>query len=526
MNLEQLRRKRAELLAQAETRRVNGAFPDDQARASFDQDMAQVRDLDTQIAAAERAAVTPPAVVPTPAAAGNTEAVEAARTQERARVDGIMGVIRAANLGDAADALQTSLIRGGQSLDQARAAVLDTLATRTAATRTDGGGGGIVPGEDARDKQRRGMIAALVGRTNGLGALLTRAATLAGEQAPTLDPGEFRGMSLVDMARECLESAGVKVRGMDRSRLIGLAFTHTRDSGHSTSDFAVLLENLMHKALQAEYALADDTHSKWVGVGTVSDFRAHNRYRFGLFGSLDSLSEKGEFKYKAISDAEKATIALATKGNIIGISRQMVINDDMEAFTRLPRMLGRAGKLSEEVDAYALLLQNSGLGPTQADGQPLFHANRSNVGTGAAFAVDAIDSDRQVLASQKDPNGNEYLNIRPAVILVPLSLGGKARITNNAQYDVDASNKFQVPNKVAGLFRDVVDTPRLTGTRRYMFGDPGQYPVFEKVYLDGQSNPVIETKDGWHQDGTELRIRHDYAIGAIDFRGAVTNAGA
>jgi phage major head subunit gpT-like protein len=68
---------------------------------------------------------------------------------------------------------------------------------------------------------------------------------------------------------------------------------------------------------------------------------------------LDSLTEDGEFKNKALSDAEKATITVATKGNIINISRQMIVNDDMGAFTRLPMMMGRAAALSVEVDVYA-----------------------------------------------------------------------------------------------------------------------------------------------------------------------------
>jgi hypothetical protein len=41
----------------------------------------------------------------------------------------------------------------------------------------------------------------------------------------SFDGGEYRG-NPVDLARECLERAGVKTRGMDRMKMIGLAFTH------------------------------------------------------------------------------------------------------------------------------------------------------------------------------------------------------------------------------------------------------------------------------------------------------------
>jgi predicted RecA/RadA family phage recombinase len=82
-----------------------------------------------------------------------------------------------------------------------------------------------------------------------------------------------------------------------------------------------------------------------------------------------------------------------------------------------------------------------------------------------------------------------------------------------------------VPNKVVGLFRDIVDTPRISGTRRYLFADPNVVPTIEVVFLEGQSEPVLESQDGWRVDGVEWKVRYDYGIGAIDWRGAVNERG-
>ncbi|MEI6358666.1 MAG: Clp protease ClpP, partial [Verrucomicrobiota bacterium] len=264
------------------------------------------------------------------------------------------------------------------------------------------------------------------------------------------------------------------------------------------------------------------------GVAAVERF-ATNRQRVTNYNdlkpALDALLENGEFKNKAISDAEKASITATTKGNIINVSRQMIVNDDMGAFTKLMAMLGRAAGLSVEVDVYALLALNSGLGPDQSDGQPLFHANRSNVGSGAAISVVSLDADRVVMAIQKDPWGNEYLDLRPAVLLVPVALGGTARVINTSTYDPDTASKLQRPNMVQGLFRDIVDTPRITSPRRYLFADPSVAPVLEVAFLEGQASPVLETQDGWRTDGAEMKVRFDYGVAAVDYRGAVTNAG-
>ncbi|HXG88773.1 MAG TPA: hypothetical protein VNJ02_10590, partial [Vicinamibacterales bacterium] len=292
-------------------------------------------------------------------------------------------------------------------------------------------------------------------------------------------------------------------------------------------DFATLLENVMHKMLQAAYGITPDTWSRFCAQGTVSDFRAHARYRMGTFGALDAVNESGEFKRKAITDASKETITAGTKGNIINVSRQMIVNDDMGAFASLLSKLGRAAKLSVEIDVYALLAQNGGLGPTMGDGVVLFNAAHNNISAGAALSAAAIDSDRVQMAQQKDKDSNDFIDLRPAILLVPVGLGGSARIINQSQYDPDtiANKPSMKPNAVVGLFSDVVDTPRLTGTRRYLFADKNVAPTIEVAFLEGQTEPVLETKDGWDVDGAEMKVRYDYAVGAVDFRGAVTNAG-
>lgn len=505
--------KRAQLIAEADRlRAADGTFKSDEDRAAFDAKTRELADVNEQIRKAEE--TEPPA---------SPEAGPQAAQAERQRVLEIQDICRKAGL---AEDRAATFIKDGTAVDAVRKAAFDELAKRTDHQLDPNGDKVRVEmGDDARDKFLRGASNWLLVK-GGAAEIVARAENPTAPTSVKLDPGEFRGFSLVDLAREALERAGVRTRGMSKMDLVGKALTHRATITQSTSDFATLLENVMHKILQASYATAPDTWSRWCNRSTVTDFRAHNRYRMGMFGALDAVSETGEFKNKAINDAEKATITAATKGNIINVSRQMIVNDDVGAFTRLLQMLGRAAGLSVEVDAYALLGQNSGLGPTQSDSQPLFHANRSNVGTGAAISVDAIDADRVVMASQKDPWGNEYLDLRPAVLLVPIGLGGSARVINDAQYDPDTANKLQRPNKVRGLFREVVDTPRLSGTRRYLFADPSVAPVFEVAFLEGQSAPVLESQDGWRVDGTEMKVRFDYGVAAVDYRGSVTNAGA
>jgi ATP-dependent Clp endopeptidase proteolytic subunit ClpP len=367
---------------------------------------------------------------------------------------------------------------------------------------------------DERDK----IVAA------GSQALLARAGSVGrdGKRITMEGSNPYRGSTLLDMAKACLVRANVRTDGMDKMQIVAAAFTQ------STSDFPILLENTMHKALQAGYAITPDTWSRWCKTGSVSDFRAHNRYRVSSLGNMPTVPEGAEFPYTAMPDGEKSSISVTTKGFIVAVTRQLVINDDLDALTGIPTAMGRAAKRTVEAAAYTSLALNSGLGPLLADGNPLFHnrgAGKNNITTGAAYSVVAIDADRVAMASMLDVGGNDFLDLRPAVALVPIGLGSTARIINADAFDPDATNKLQRTNISRGTFRDIVDTPRITGTRRYIFADPNEAPAMEMAFLDGNSEPFLEGEQGFDVDGSRWKVRLDFGTAGIDYRGAITNAG-
>ncbi len=447
-------------------------------------------------------------------------AARAATLAERKRVDQIQSAARKLGL---PEAFAADHVRRGTPIADFRGFAIDAMAAAQEQARPTVHAS-IPAGGDARDKRILGMTNALLCRTGKLD-MFRRAAEKRGDKAD-FDAGEYRSMSLLDIAKEVLEGSGVRTRGKDKNQIFGLALTQRSEGGfHAVGDFAVVLENTMHKTLLASYAITADTWERFCAVGTVSDFREHKRYRMGSFGRLDRVTENAEFQNKEIPDGEKESIVAETFGNIIGISRQALINDDMGALTSQAQKFGRAAKLSVEADVYDLLALNAGLGPTMGDGATLFHADHGNIGTSSTLSVAGLDADRVLMGTQMDPNGEEFLEIRPDVLLVPLGLGGQAKALNQAQYDITAGAVPQSPNIVGGLFRDIVDTARITGTRRYMFANPADVPTIEVAFLDGQREPFLEMKEGFRVDGISWKVRLDYGVDAIDWRGAVTNDG-
>ena len=130
------------------------------------------------------------------------------------------------------------------------------------------------------------------------------------------------------------------------------------------------------------------------------------------------------------------------------------------------------------------------------------------------------------MAAQMDVSGNDFLALTPAVWLGPTGIEGAAKVVNNSTYDPDANNKLQRANIAAGLVQTIVGTPRLSGTPWFMFADPAQAPVLEVAFLDGIDTPYLELENGFTVDGARWKVRLDFAVGGLDFRGAVRSTGA
>jgi ATP-dependent protease ClpP protease subunit len=454
----------------------------------------------------------PQAQVTTAATANNTPATKTADEiraealqQDQARRNAITAEFKPFAAHEGMAAIEAACLNDTNcTVDAANKKILAQLAVGATPIQ----GRNVVTIEDGRDK----IHAAI---TN---SILARAA-VGGVKAEAGNP--YRGMKLLDLAKDSLARAHIDTRGMDQLKIVANAFTQ------GTSDFPILLENVMHKALQTAYAAAPDTWSRFCKIGSVGDFRAHSRYRVGSIASLDELNELGEFTNKTIPDGEKGSLTATTKGNIINLSRQAIINDDLGAFVGLAATFGRAGKRTIERDVYALFALNSGAGPTMEDGIALFHASHGNIsGSAGAPSVTTIEADRVLMASQLDVGGNDYLDLRPTIWLGPIGLGGQARVANDSQFDPDANNKLQRANIVRGLFADVVDTPRLSSTPWYLLADPNDAPVFEVAFLDGNQEPYMEMENGFDVDGARWKVRLDFAVGATDYRGITKNAGA
>ncbi|RYF54923.1 MAG: Clp protease ClpP, partial [Comamonadaceae bacterium] len=229
-------------------------------------------------------------------------------------------------------------------------------------------------------------------------------------------------------------------------------------------------------------------------------------------------------EYKYITVGERgAPVMLATYGELFSITRQAIINDDLDAFTRVPRMMGRAAIRTIGDLVYAILTAN----PNMQDGVPLFHASHGNLLPGAALSTASVDAMRSAMALQKQ--GAAVLNMRMKHLLVPVALQGTANVVRDSEFEVGASSKNNTtPNSVRGTF-DVISDARLdaaSSTAWYGAGGAQMHDTVEVNYLDGNDQPYLEQRQGWNVDGTEFKVRIDAGVSALDWKALGKNPGA
>ena len=371
-------------------------------------------------------------------------------------------------------------------------------------------------GTDERDRYREA----------GTNAILARAGLLTGnDREIALRGNPLANASLLAMAEQCMMRAGHSTRGMDRDTLASRVLAQ-----QTTSDFVILLENALHKVIIGAYNAQPFTWQRFCKIGTLSDYRPHPRYSLSSFSDLSEVNEAGEYTNGTLGDGAKESITGKRKGRILALTPEVLVNDDLGFLVDLAATLGRAAGRTIEKDVYAMFALNSGAGPTMADGNPLFYASRAsgtNIdSTSAAPTVTSMDASAQILRNQKDIGGNDYLDLQPAIWLGPVTKAGAARVVVNSEYDPDATSKLQRFNIARGIVRDVVESPRLSGNRWYLFAEPSVAPVFEVAFLNGVRDPQIAQEENFRTEGVSWRVTHKYATGAVGTIGAVTNAGA
>lgn len=344
-------------------------------------------------------------------------------------------------------------------------------------------------------------------------SLLIRAGVRVSNPSPMVR--DVERLNITAMAENILSMNGKRTHGFGRADIIKAAM--------GTSDFPALLANTAGKALQQGYENEPTTHQIWTGEKEVADFKEQSFAALSEAPGLLEVAELGEYIHGIFGEGVEK-FSIKTFGRVLQISRQALINDDLQAFTAMPAAFGSSARRKEADIVYAKLTG----APVMADGDTLFHANHGNLASvGAALSLSSLGEARAAMRRQKGIAGTSHIDPQPRFLIVPVALESTAEAMLNSLVLYGATNDTNNLQWIRNL--TLVADPRLddvSETAWYLAASPNQIDTIVRAYLAGQARPYYEENLEFLVDAMSIKSRLDFGCGVIDFRGLYKNTGA
>ena len=469
-------------------------------------------------------------------ATDETEKAERAVLAERQRTREIQSLCTRAKVDRS---FAEKLVNNGVSLDDARKQILERMMTKPIGSTA--GGERITVKKDGTDSfadaARDGLVMRAmkgVSRKNPFA-----------DRAPSEGYENFAQISLGRLSEEILRRAGLPVQRMTQKDIALVAMGHRgtinrlrhngimrEESYHTTGLLPNLMLDAANKTLIAGYEEAQFTWDLWARQGqSVADFKNINRIRYSESPDLLMVPEGHEYKEGKTSD-EKESYAVEKFGRIFTITWETVVNDDMDAISRVPQMHGNAARRTQNKKVYEVLTANAAM----ADGVALFNAAHSNLaGSAGAPSVTTLNAMFTAMRTQTGLEG-EIIGVLPRYLIVPAALEATALelFTSTGRPDVggDVTGNSGVQNIYGPGGRrslEIVAEPQLDGnstTAWYAAADNASVDTVELTFLAGEESPQLESEWDFDNDCYKYKVRQTFGTKAIDWRGLYKNAGA
>lgn len=470
---------------------------------------------------------------PAPAATVDENAIRKAATEAATKAEiERSSAIRAQCRKHGIDEQKTDeIIAERKSVAESSALILDVLAERSshADVRTTHLGGYGFIGDERK-------VDAVVN------ALAVRGGATTDQDGNRIKVGrEFGGLSLMRLAEDCLRVQGHDPRSMTERTVASLALRSRRGeplelrslaSAMATGDFPLLLAAVQNKFLREGFAMEPMTHetANLVYDRTVRDTKTINILSLGSFDALPAVAEGIEYTYASIGESRE-TYSLGKFGRIAPLTIETLLNDDLMAFARIGRELGRAAMRTEKGLIYGsagVLGSNSGAGQTMAAhgniaAAPLINSTHGNSGTTGALSATTLAELRKLMLQQTDDDGNRLGGLMPQVLLVPAALLDTAEVLQQARY-VPATAATGAAAWINGL--RVVAEGRLDAISATRFYLTTGMPFIERARLQGEEMPTITEIEDQERDAIGYKVRYWCAAKAADWRDVASNAGS
>ncbi|HET7770100.1 MAG TPA: Mu-like prophage major head subunit gpT family protein, partial [Chloroflexota bacterium] len=250
------------------------------------------------------------------------------------------------------------------------------------------------------------------------------------------------------------------------------------------------LLNSMTKRLVRDYRGQDQTWRKFCEVVPLENFRSQDRIRLHDFSSLSTVAEGAAYTNLAWDDSREA-YAPAKRGNLVVVTREAIMNDDLRSIRKIPDKLSRAAYITINEFVYGLFTGN----PTMSDGSKVFddgvqttHANRGT----AVLSSTALQAAITSMMKQTDTAGKR-LNLKPRYLLVPADLLFTALTIVNSSLTPGTSNNDA--NVLKGVVEPISVAQFTDATDWYLICAPRDIESIEIGFVGGKQEPELLMQD-------------------------------
>lgn len=333
------------------------------------------------------------------------------------------------------------------------------------------------------------------------------------------------------------------MEGIKTGRLDPLEIRLRLREAQTTSDFPYLMGDTLYRELLAQYTMAP---ASWPSIAyrrVVNDFRTNKSITIdGGTAAWRPVAEQAPYKQILFADGQY-TVQVYKFGEKAGFSWETTINDDLDALSRVPMLMGQGARTMEEYNFTNLYAGNA----------TFFAAGNKNLITttyGAAtnnplLTPGGIADGMTVMRKQLNSDGSPIM-INAFVLVVPTALEETANRILNADSiwwnDVGGTSnqrllvKNTLPSKikmVVAPWLDVIDASGHGKTGWYLFADPNVgRPAVQVALLRGHEQPELFQKapdqmrvgggmadvmeGSFDNDMIEYKGRHVFGVGLVD----------
>lgn len=353
----------------------------------------------------------------------------------------------------------------------------------------------------------------------------------------------FKYASLYDMACDWVRAMGIDVRSLSREdvaicAMFGPGKIGQRAIGgpvyNTTGGFTNLTLDAVNKAMMLGYTEVTPTWRGPMRQGvSAPDFKNINRIRMGAIPNLPVWNDNVNPQKASFSDAREY-YAVECRSLEIGFSYRLLVNDDMDALSRVPAMMGAAANRTVNAVAWSQWTSN----PTLSDSVALFSAasgarKRANLTTGvlppSVASLQTLTNLMRQMRGENTPEGNEsddILNLQPVYLIGPGALETTIMqlIRSIADPAAAQAGVYNTASYLVPIIEPLLDVNSTVAW--YLAASPSQIDTVEVTFLQGQETPITRNFMDERMLSQNFTILQTFASKAMNHRGLQKAAGA